>query len=85
MSPQSGTASTGQPQARARAIVPWPAWQITAAHAGIVLEYDTHSTRRVLAGTSTGSPTGRRFQVARTRIGSKRWPTFAVRSMKRRG
>ena len=36
MSPAAGQATTAQPDASARAIVPWPAWQTTTAHCGIV-------------------------------------------------
>jgi hypothetical protein len=36
MSPACGQATTGTPQASARATVPWPAWQITAAQRGMV-------------------------------------------------
>ena len=36
MSPACGQATTGTPQASARATVPWPAWQTTAAQRGIV-------------------------------------------------
>jgi len=38
MSPAWGQATTGTPQASARAIVPCPACEITAAQAGIVRE-----------------------------------------------
>jgi hypothetical protein len=36
MSPATGQPTTGVPLASARATVPWPAWQTTAAQRGIV-------------------------------------------------
>ena len=61
MSPTCGTASTGQPQASARAIVPWPAWQ-TRARTRHLREYETQSTSAAFAGTRPADGNGRRFR-----------------------
>src|SRR5262249_39274052 len=50
MSPPAGEMSTGQPQASARATVPWPPWVITRSHAGIVAAYEVQGTSTVFAG-----------------------------------
>ncbi len=36
MSPAAGSATTTQPLVSARTAVPWPAWQTTTSHCGIV-------------------------------------------------
>ena len=50
MSPACGHATTGTPLASDRATVPWPAWQTTASHSGIVRAYETQSTSLAFAG-----------------------------------
>src|SRR5919197_976579 len=67
MSPATGHATTGAPDASARTTVPCPAWHTTAAQRGIVREYDTQSTSRAFAGTRTGPGGGRLFVDASTR------------------
>ena len=61
MSPAAGQTTTGQPLASARTSVPWPPWQTTTSHAGIVCEYDSHGTSTALAGTSIGGSGSRPF------------------------
>src|SRR5439155_1128076 len=61
----------------ARTSVPWPPWQTTRSHRGIVRAYDSHGTSTALAGTSTGPAPG---ATAITRTGSSASPSSAARS-----
>jgi len=38
MSPAAGAATTAQPEESARTSVPWPPWQMTSSHCGMVRE-----------------------------------------------
>ena len=57
-----GRSTTGQPEASARTSVPWPPWQTTRSHGGIVCAYDSQ-------GTSDG--VGRRGAIERLRRRSR--------------